>query len=57
VIRWRAALHAKKPNVESESAGTPSTSKTYRPDAERRMPPDFGRALRSFAIARTPWAI
>lgn len=56
-IRWRHARDNKKPNVESESAGDPATTKTYRADAEHRFPPDFGRALEPFKIGATVWAI
>lgn len=56
-IRWRAGYVDKKANLSYESAGDPNTAKTYRADAERRLPPDFGRALRSYAIGRTHWVL
>lgn len=57
VIRWQAARGAKKAGLESESAGDPATSKTYRADAEEALPPGFGAFLRPFAIRPVGWAI
>jgi hypothetical protein len=57
VIRWRIARDDKKPNVDSETASSSRTTRSYRSDAEERFPPDFGRALKFFIIGRVRWGI
>jgi hypothetical protein len=57
VIRWRAARMGKKAGLESESAGEPATSKSYRADAEQALPPDFGRHLRPFTLRPVGWTL
>lgn len=51
VIRWRVAQDEKKPNVTSEASGS-KTSRSYRADAEHRLPPGFGLSLEPFRIRR-----
>jgi hypothetical protein len=58
VIRWRLALHAKKPLITQESEpGNGKVARVYRADAEQRFPPDFGRAIRVFKLAPVAWGI
>lgn len=54
VIRWQIARDRKTPNVVFEGGEPGTTGKTFRTDAESKLPGGFDAPLRSFVIVLSP---